>query len=67
MEEKFEIVCNECSNTLMSEDSNAEVCPEYWNKMVLDNLKEGGRNIGYLLIIKILTNIINCDIISKEK
>lgn len=46
MEEKFEIVCSECSNTFMSEDSNAEVCPECWNKMVLDNLKEEGKNIG---------------------
>ena len=46
MEEKFEIVCSECSKTFMSEDSNAEVCPECWNKMVLDNLKEEGKNIG---------------------
>ena len=45
MEEKFEIVCSECSNTFMSEDSNAEICPECWNKMVLDNLKEEGKNI----------------------
>lgn len=46
MEEKFEIVCSECSNTFMSEDLNAEICPECWDKMVLGDMKEEGKNIG---------------------
>ena len=43
MEEKFEIVCNECSKTFMSEDSNAEICPECWEKLVGGNLIEEGK------------------------
>lgn len=43
MEEKFEIVCSECSKTFMSEDSNAEVCPECWIKLVLANFESEGK------------------------
>ena len=35
MEDKFEIVCDECSKTFESTDEDATLCSECWRKIVL--------------------------------
>ena len=44
--EEFEIVCEECSKPFTSEDSHSTLCPDCWNKIVLGDMKEEGKNIG---------------------
>ena len=43
MEDTFEIVCSECSKTFTSDDINANVCPECWEKLVLADLENEGK------------------------
>lgn len=40
--EVFEIVCSECSKLFESEDVNAEVCPDCWEKIVGAELENEG-------------------------
>ena len=34
MEEKFEIICDECSKAFESTDEAATLCPECWAKII---------------------------------
>lgn len=43
MEEKIELICEDCSKTFMSTDSDAQLCPECWEKAISANLEGEGR------------------------
>ena len=43
MEETFELVCQECSKTFESEDINATICDDCWEKLVGENIENEGR------------------------
>lgn len=43
MTEEYEIVCSECGKPFMSDDVNADVCPECWEKLILQDLENEGQ------------------------
>ncbi len=43
MTEEYEIVCSECGKPFMSDDANADVCPECWEKLILQDLENEGQ------------------------
>lgn len=44
-EEIFENCCVECGKTFETKDSDATLCTECWNRIVLLDSKEEGENI----------------------
>lgn len=43
MTEEYEIICNECGKPFMSDDANADVCPECWETSILQDLENEGQ------------------------
>lgn len=46
MEDKFEIVCDECSKTFESMDEDATLCPECWRALIseMGDGEDGGNS-----------------------
>lgn len=44
-EELFELICDECSKPFESNDSNAEICPDCWEKLLGKELETEGKGL----------------------